>query len=717
VISERVREVARVAVFFAAIAVATTYPLIAHLTSALPAGLGDPALVTFLLTWDADRMAHGFRDFWEAPYLFPHPHTLAYSEHMLGVAVFTAPVQWLVRNPVLVYNIAFLGSYVLAGVGVYVLARSLWDRSDAALLAGLAFVLSPYRMGQVTHLQVLMAGWMPLSLWALHRYLAGGSRRALAGFAAGFVLQALSNGYYLFFFSVAVTVVIAVELVRPRLPRRRLAAELMAAAAAIGAALWPFASMYLRVQRQNAFNRGPDELFHYAARLTDYLAPPQGGWTWGGLLRAGEPERQLYPGLFAIGFTGVCLAAAFTRHDAAHRGGRSASVRGIVTYALVALVALWVSLGPGAWRPYGWLVRVVPGFSGMRVPARAGIVVHLGLAVLAAAGAARVLGRLPTRVAFMAAIALGAVIVVEGRYPWSIDPFPPVAERLDRAAYEWLRDSPPGAAIELRITQQNDFHPFTLFYQFNTLIHRHRIVNGYSGWPSVLQEFLGGPAVPFDDPAGVPEVLRALRTIGVRYLLLHEWTYMDPGQPARIAEAVRAATEQTVEERRFDRTVVWRLADVTTGPPRPEVMPMNRIDPASLTVSASQTPERLGYIVDGNVETRWITGTRQSGSEWIEIRLKQPIDIARLRIETSPRGLVDYPRHLVVESWDDHGTGHRLFDGSVLSRLVESLAVDDRRAPIDIDFDANRTVILRLRQTGQTHRWFWGVHELTLWAR
>jgi hypothetical protein len=716
VISERRGEIARVVGFFAAIAIATTYPLIVHVASALPAGLGDPALVTFLLAWDADRMAHGFRGFWEAPYLFPHPHTLAYSEHMLGVAVFTAPFEWLSRNPVLAYNIAFLGSYVLAGLGVYLLARLLWDRSDAACLAGLAFVLSPYRMGQLTHLQVLMAGWMPLSLWALHRYLTGGSRRALAVFASAFLLQALSNGYYLFFFSCAVAVVIAVELVRPRLPRRRLLGDLAVVAAGIGAVLWPFAWTYILVQRQNAFHRGGDEFFRYAARLGDYLTTGPGGWTWGGLLRVGEPERQLYPGIFAIGCAVLGVITAFTSRRIVPAVDRPARIRGVVSYVLIVLVGLSLSLGPGEWRPYGVLLRFVPGFSGMRVPARAGVVAHLGLAVLAAAGAAQVLERLPRRLAPIMAVALGAVIVIEGRSALTVDPFPPVDQRLDRPAYEWLRDSPPGAAIELRIAQQNDFHPFTLFYQFNTLIHRHRIVNGYSGWPSILQEFLGGPAAPFDDPAAVPEVLRALRAIGIRYLLLHEWTYTDPAQPARITAAVRGATDQTIEERRFDRTLIWRLAEIAAAPP-PAPAPMEKIDPASLTVTASHTPGRLHYLFDGDIETRWITGTRQAGDEWLEIRLHRPADIGRLRIETSPRGLIDYPRRLVAESVDDHGVARPLFDGSVLSRLIESLATHDRRAPIDLEFPDNQTAILRLRQTGRTHRWFWGVHELTLWRR
>jgi len=432
------------------------------------------------------------------------------------------------------------------------------------------------------------------------------------------------------------------------------------------------------------------------------------------LIGVGEPERHLYPGLFAMGFAAVGVATAVTGGFTAEE--QRIRTRALLTYVLVVLVAFWVSLGPGDWRPYGLLYRIVPGFSGMRVPARLAIIVHLGLAVLAAAGAAWVLNRLSRRAALAAAIALGAIIVLEGRHPMSIDPFPPVERRLDRAAYEWLRDAPPGAAVELRITQLNDLHPFTLFYQFNTLIHRHRIVNGYTGWPSVLQEFLGGPAAPFDDPAGVGEVLRGLRAIGVRYLLLHEWTYTDPAQPARILAAVRAEADQFVEERRFDATIVWRLAHAVPRVPETPVA-MRRIEPAEFTLSASRTPQRLPYLTDGNVETRWITGVRQMGGEWIEIRFQQPQDIGRLRIETSPRGLIDYPRRLVVESLDDQGTVHLLFEGSVVSRLIESLAVDDRRAPIDINLSRNETRILRLRQTGQTHRWFWGVHELTLWAR
>jgi hypothetical protein len=85
------REATVITAFYVVVAVAATYPLIVRAAYALPAGLGDPALVTYILEWDADRIAHGFRDSWEPPFLFPYRHTLAYSEHMLGVAVFMLP--------------------------------------------------------------------------------------------------------------------------------------------------------------------------------------------------------------------------------------------------------------------------------------------------------------------------------------------------------------------------------------------------------------------------------------------------------------------------------------------------------------------------------------------------------------------------------------------------------------------------------------------------
>jgi hypothetical protein len=128
------RHTAAAFAFFVGVALMATFPLLRHPTRTIAGGLGDPIILTTVLAWDADRFLHGLRGLWDPPFFFPHRWALAYSEHMLGVAIFTAPVEWLFGNPVLTYNVAYIGSYVLSGFGMFLLTRALWGNAAAALL-------------------------------------------------------------------------------------------------------------------------------------------------------------------------------------------------------------------------------------------------------------------------------------------------------------------------------------------------------------------------------------------------------------------------------------------------------------------------------------------------------------------------------------------------------------------------------------------------------
>src|SRR5258707_14597269 len=113
---------------FACLAVAATYPLVLRPGSSLPGDLGDPVLTAWSLAWDADRLRHGLSGVGDAPNFFPYRHTLLYSDHLIGVALFAAPLQWLTGNPGLVYNLAFLASYGVSGARMYMLACGLPGR-------------------------------------------------------------------------------------------------------------------------------------------------------------------------------------------------------------------------------------------------------------------------------------------------------------------------------------------------------------------------------------------------------------------------------------------------------------------------------------------------------------------------------------------------------------------------------------------------------------
>ncbi len=709
----------RIAVFlgFVALALAWTWPLALRPGSTMAAPFGDPLLNAWILGWDADRLRHGLSGLWTAPPFYPYPDTLAYSEHLLGIAVPLAPIYWLTGNAVLVYNVALIGSFALAGIGMYLLARDLTGRRDAAVLAALAFMWCPNRAPHVTHLQVLMNGWMPMALWALHRYFATGSRRALAGFVAAFVVQGLSNGYFLFFLAVPVTIVAIVELLRhrDRLPAHAL--HLGVAALAIGLAIAPVAATYLRVKREQGLSRTRGDTVRFGATPSDYLTVSHQPRLWSKVLPIGAGEKELFPGAIVVVLALCVLVPAVSR-----AGGPIELVPariGVPLYAGIALAAFLLSMGPepafGAsgrfsTGPYDWLAAVVPGLDGLRAPSRFAAVVYLALAVLAAYGATRLLDRVAKPAArILLAIVLGVAAVAEGYMgPLPLERLPSADMAGDRAAYQWLRAQPPGAMVELPLGAPDP----AVRYQFRTLMHGNRIVNGYSGYGSALHDFLSGP--PFSETEHVADTVAMCRALGLRYVVVHLQRYPDREIARRVADALRTQAEHVVRA-----TAIGPVTIVELRPPSVNALPAptgSEIPPASLRLSASHNTGALPAMVDGNDATRWLSGTPQHGSEWIQIGFDRTRRPALLRLVMDRRSFGDYPRRLEVEASADGRTFTPIFSGSVVTPLALSLIEQPVRPRIDLALPAMDATVLRLRQTGATPRqWYWSVHEIRLW--
>ena len=706
-----------VLVGFLALAIVWTWPLALRPGTTMAAPFGDPLLNAWILGWDADRLRHGLSGLWTAPPFYPYPDTLAYSEHLLGIAVPLAPIYWLTGNAVLLYNVALIGSFALAGIGMYLLARDLTGRRDAAVLAALAFMWCPNRAPHVTHLQVLMNGWMPIALWALHRYFATGSRRALAGFAAAFVVQGLSNGYFLFFLAVPVSIVAIVELVRHRDRLAAHALHLAAAAIVIGLAIAPVAATYLRVKHEQGLSRTRGDAVQFGARPADYVTVSHQPRLWSRILPIGAGEKELFPGLVVIVLAlGVLVPAK--RRDGTTPALLPAGV-GVPLYAGIAIVAFVLSMGPEpvlgdglrfSTGPYDWLAAVVPGFDGLRAPARFAAVVYVALAVLAAYGASRLLDRV-TAPGIRAAIVLvlGVAAVAEGYMgPLPLERFPSADMAADRAAYEWLATQPPGPMIELPLGVPDP----AVRYQFRTLIHGNRIVNGYSGYGSALQDFLRGP--PSTEGSADGEQLATFRALGLRYVVIHGQLYGNATIAQRAIEDMRAQTEHVARTTtRGSVTIVELRSTAPARLPRPAGAEIPR---GSLTLSASHNAAALPLAVDGNDATRWLSGTQQDGTEWIQVAFDRPRRPAFLRLVMDRRSFGDYPRRLEIEGSIDGVTFTPLVAGSVLAPLALSLIEQPVSPRIDLPLPPTEVRYLRLRQTGRAVRnWYWSVHEFRVW--
>jgi len=146
-----------------------------------------------VIAWDATHLGRGW---WNANIFAPHPLALAYSEHFLPQALQVLPIYLATNNPILCYNLLFLSTFVLSGLGMFLFGRELTGSREAGIVAGLAYAFAPYRIASIPHLQVLSSAWMPFVLFGLRRYFATGRTRPLAGAAAAWIAQNLSCGYY-----------------------------------------------------------------------------------------------------------------------------------------------------------------------------------------------------------------------------------------------------------------------------------------------------------------------------------------------------------------------------------------------------------------------------------------------------------------------------------------------------------------------------------------
>jgi hypothetical protein len=245
-----------------------------------------------------------------------------------------------------------------------------------------------------------------------------------------------------------------------------------------------------------------------------------------------------------------------------------------------------------------------------------------------------------------------------------------------------------------------------------TLVHGHRVVNGHSGYVTPLALWLRGGHSPLRESGRQRDAVEMLRSIGVRYLVIHRSRYADSSLLDELLRVVEH-DPSVIAHRSFEDATVAVLtpfvAERTVSPGAP-------IASTSITARASDSQDRLPFLFDGDADSRWLTGKPQFGDEWLELELDRVRDVQEVRLQLGTRSFGDYPRELVVEA-DEGGTTRTLFQGSILAQLAHGIMPDGQYPWIEIALPPNATKTLRLRQVGRAHTFFWSIHELRLFER
>jgi hypothetical protein len=643
------------------IALVATWPLARGLGRDVAWDLGDSVLNMWILAWDGEQLLamlggdfSRVRTFFDGNIFHPAPLTLAYSEHLFAQALQALPVYAVSDNPILAYNLLFLSTFVLSGLGMYLLVRELTGSSLAGFVAGLLFAFAPYRLAQSSHLQVLSSQWMPFVFYGVRRYFAGtaGADRPrllpLIWASLALAVQGLSSGYYLLYFTPFAVGYVLWEIAQRRLWRNaRVWRHLAVSGLVTVGMVTPFLVPYSQVRQRFDMGRTLTEVTRFSADVYSYATAFVEQRVWGSVMQAfPKGEGELFPGVvplllaviglfffrpsrrvgrvlldpprlpglkrpglqpltpegsrarrvlifllggLAIAHVGAALVTILARRVVVDVGpfelrmtdvtqlllraavafalvlvlsprareGTAAFLRDRGFFVVALILAVWLSLGPSPqalgrpldlFAPYRILYDYVPGFEGVRAPARFGMVVAFMLAVLGGYGAA-VLARWKWGSRLLWAVA--ALFLAEGTaVPFLVNGFTPPSgfhapeARLYRpgrapAIYrDAVRTLGDGVLAELPLGQP-DFDLRAMYY---STVHWRPILNGYSGF---YPPHYGQLAFALGEVPRHPELsMKALKAAGATHVLVHEGAYLG-NEGAETSDALRrhGATE------------------------------------------------------------------------------------------------------------------------------------------------------------------------------
>lgn len=366
-----------------------TWPAIPHFFSHIP-GTGDATWFLWQFWW----FKHALLDLQQSPYItnliyYPLQDVPVMAQTPVN-ELFSLPLQ-MAFNVVILNNLLFVCTYLLSGYFTYLLGLALTRHRGVAFVGGVIFAFCAARgIRSLGHMSLLTTQWMPLFLLLAMQCKRQPSwqRGVATGVAAALV--ALSSPYYIGLFLLPVGLVGALYLVLwQRASLRQTAlwqAALLGGLAFVGLAAPPYLH-YLQLEAE--IYRLIDEL---QTSSTTYAADLLAWWLPSGLHPIWQPLTKAVYAHFAT--TNLMETTVFVGYLPLlllllSFGLRRVSPR--LRFGQMLAVLSWLlSLGPVLHvngkalftpMPYA-LLEALPGFSGFRVPSRAGVTAALALSIV-----------------------------------------------------------------------------------------------------------------------------------------------------------------------------------------------------------------------------------------------------------------------------------------------------------------------------------------------
>jgi len=715
---------------------------------------GDPLLNASVLWWNATTLplTHAW---WNPPHFYPGHGITAFTENLLGISPIATPIYWLTGSPLFAYNLSVFLAWPLSGFTLYLLARHLIGRFDAAFIAGLAFGFSTCRAAELGHIQMVSTYWIPLMLLGLHRHLSDRRARWLALFGVCWLLQSLANLYMMMFGAVLVGLwLIYFGSGRAAgVPRWRAPAAIIAVWVVASLALIPILLTYREIHGDYGLERALNEPLGYSRPLSTWFAVSGLVWLWSKVLP--DDANNHFPGATLVVLVAAGIIAALnTRTVAAplleRRRPPLAVALAIGLIVSVAVVIVTMLIGP-------WQI-MAGGITWLRVHD-----VHRAVTVAAVCGGGlwwrspRLRGAFARRSPFlfyglaafvMAICAMGPVVPAAGHVVF------------DPAPYRFLMALPgfDGLRIPSRFWMLGVLClSIAGGFAFRVVIARAGRIRGLlfpvvavgllldawlvdmnrapAPWQSAAIELPGQsqPILELPIGDGTRDAEATFRSMGHRRRVLNGVSGYEPAHYAPLVQGLKARDPDLLQaisslasfDVVIDESGEGDWADYVAAAPGAVRMttdgtravyrlPPGRIDEARLgdplpLVGVNAIDGHPLRAIDGTVATKWDDGP-QHPRQWFVADLGGVHDVGGVTTWLG-RFARDYPRRLAIDLSVDGTTWAVAWEGRTAAKAFLAAVEAPREAPLRFAITPGPARYVRLRQL-DTATMLWVIAEL-----
>jgi hypothetical protein len=312
---------------------------------------------------------------------------------------------------------------------------------------------------------------------------------------------------------------------------------------------------------EQGFYRRYEDVLQFSAEPLDYLRPSAYNKVFyvDYLPKQLRSEKALFPGVLAIVLGGIGWAATRRKKKS---DGEPVDRAARAFFLVLTISGFVLSLGPRLQigeettivLPYAFLYHHVPGFQGLRVPARITVLFLLGLAVFAGWGMAWFLSQVDRwKRGWQHAAGVGVILLLILDYQtYSLARILPPAPTIP-PVYTWLATQPGDFGIlELPIHEDITKESIRMYYSTS---HWKDLANGFSGWwPNDYWVLVG--RMRYFPTSGILRFLE--RDAPVKLILIHYDEYPER-QQAKLRQDMQRYHERMPIRAQFGPDVVYEL--------------------------------------------------------------------------------------------------------------------------------------------------------------